>query len=60
MLLGGSFNPLHVGHLRMVFEVERALHPKRMAPQEAGTAPHPNRTPPQEAGTALQPNSTTL
>ena len=40
MLLGGSFNPLHVGHLRMVFEVERALHPKEVVFIPCASPPH--------------------
>lgn len=40
MLLGGSFNPLHVGHLRMVFEVERALGPKEVVFIPCASPPH--------------------
>ena len=47
-LLGGSFNPLHIGHMRIALEVREALEPKR-------TFFIPTATPPHKTGHNLLP-----
>ena len=39
-LLGGSFNPVHIGHLRMALEVRDALTPERILIIPSANPPH--------------------
>ncbi|MDR2050253.1 MAG: nicotinate (nicotinamide) nucleotide adenylyltransferase [Deltaproteobacteria bacterium] len=42
-LLGGSFNPLHFGHLRLAVEVFEALRPERLEFVPCANPPHKRR-----------------
>lgn len=42
-IFGGSFNPPHVGHMRLAVEVMEALHPARLDFLPTAVAPHKGR-----------------
>lgn len=41
-LLGGSFNPIHIGHIRLAMEIVEALKPSRLDLIPCAQAPHKN------------------
>ena len=42
-ILGGTFDPVHYGHLRFADEVRRALRPSRVRLVPAADPPHRDR-----------------
>ncbi len=40
MIIGGTFNPIHNGHLKAAVELEKMYHPDRLVFVPTGTPPH--------------------